>query len=350
MATAPDKEKDGGLDALIKAINSVVKGAVVTKPMDINTIPSGSLLIDSILGVGGYPFHRITEVFGGESAGKSTVCLTLCANAQSMGVIPTYIDVENSVDYDYAAHLGVNTSEWVLAQPDHAEDAFRIAETAIQNGSKLIVIDSIGALVAKRETEEESDIGDNQIGLIPKLVSKFVRRISPLLNKYECAVVLINQRRAKIGAMVGASTEDTPGGLALKHAYGVRMKITRIGNDTGENPKFIKSKVQIIKNKVAPPLGTAVIRIGFGTGIDLWYEVVQLGVSSKIIKKSGSWYKYNGENIGQGDKGAAVYLKEHPEVLRLILQSDPKLNLKFYMDRLSQVGVIEDGESDSDSE
>lgn len=318
---------------LITAINTAVKGAIVTEPQDVSSIPSGSLHIDEIIGVGGYPLGRITEIFGGESAGKSTICLSLCANAQTMGIVPTYIDVENSVDFEYATNLGVDTNNWILAQPDDAEDTFRIAEAAILNGSKLIVIDSIGALIAKRETEDESDIGDNQIGLIPKLVSKFVRRLGPLQRKHDCAVILINQRRAKIGAMPGTSTEDTPGGMALKHAYSVRMKITRTGKESGDEPDFITSKVEVIKNKVAPPYGKNTIKIRFGKGVDLWHEIIAIGVENNVIKKSGSWYKYDGENIGQGEN-CVEWLLNHESVVRDIIVSSGNKNVEFYIGKL----------------
>lgn len=325
------KVKDGALKELADAINKATKSKVIiTKPEAISSLPSGSLFIDEILGVGGYPFGRITEIFGGESAGKSTVCLTLCANAQRMNIIPTYIDVETSVDFDYAKSLGVDTDNWLLAQPDDAEDAFRTAEAAVQNGSKLIVLDSVGALISHRETEEESDIGDNSIGLLARTISKFVRRISPLLIKHNAALILINQRRAKIGGMPGTSTEDTPGGYALKHAYSIRMKITRTGKESGEEPDFITSKVEVIKNKVAPPYGKNTIKIRFGRGIDIWSEIVQLGVECKILKKSGSWYKYQDNNIAQGEDGASEWLKTNYDATMTILAQSECKNTEFY--------------------
>ena len=333
MAKVKTIIEDGLRKELINAINNAVKDAIVTEPMDIESIPSGSLFIDEITGIGGYPLGRITEIFGGESAGKSTLCLTLCANAQKMDIVPVYIDVENSIDFTYATQLGVDVNKWILTQPDDAESAFRIAEAAAENGAKLIIIDSIGALVAKRETESESDIGDNQIGLIPKLISKFVRRFSPLQRKHNCALVLINQRRAKIGAMPGTSTEDTPGGMALKHAYTTRMKITRTGKDSGDEPDYITSKVDIVKNKVAPPYGKDTIRIRFGTGIDLWYEIITIGVENKIIKKSGGWYKYGDENIGQGDN-CIDWLKKNKDVVKTIIASSNNKNTDFYINKL----------------
>ena len=325
------KVKDGALKELADAINKATKSKVIiTKPEAISSLPSGSLFIDEILGVGGYPFGRITEIFGGESAGKSTVCLTLCANAQRMNIIPTYIDVETSVDFDYAKSLGVDTDNWLLAQPDDAEDAFRTAEAAVQNGSKLIVLDSVGALISHRETEEESDIGDNSIGLLARTISKFVRRISPLLIKHNAALILINQRRAKIGGMPGTSTEDTPGGYALKHAYSIRMKITRTGKESGDEPDFITSKVEVIKNKVAPPYGKNTIKIRFGRGIDIWSEIVQLGVECKILKKSGSWYKYQDNNVAQGEDGASEWLKTNYDAAMTILAQSECKNIEFY--------------------
>lgn len=325
------KVKDGALKELADAINKATKSKVIiTKPEAISSLPSGSLFIDEILGVGGYPFGRITEIFGGESAGKSTVCLTLCANAQRMNIIPTYIDVETSVDFDYAKSLGVDTDNWLLAQPEDAEDAFRTAEAAVQNGSKLIVLDSVGALISHRETEEESDIGDNSIGLLARTISKFVRRISPLLIKHNAALILINQRRAKIGGMPGTSTEDTPGGYALKHAYSIRMKITRTGKESGDEPDFITSKVEVIKNKVAPPYGKNTIKIRFGRGIDVWSEIVQLGVECKILKKSGSWYKYQDGNVAQGEDGASEWLKTNYDATMTILAQSECKNIEFY--------------------
>lgn len=340
MNTTNEKIKE-----LAAAINKATKQKVIiTEPEKVEALPSGSLFIDSILGVGGYPFGRITEIFGGESAGKSTVCLTLCANAQKMGIIPTYIDVETSVDFDYAQKLGIDTNNWVLAQPDDAEDAFRTAEAAVLNGSKVIILDSVGALISHRETESEADIGDSTIGLLARTISKFVRRISPLLVKHNAALIMINQRRAKIGAMPGTSTEDTPGGYALKHAYSIRMKITRTGKESGEEPDFITSKVEVIKNKVAPPYGKNTIKIRFGRGIDLWSEVVQYATLYGIIKKSGSWYKYGGDdvytvekqktdltNIGQGEDSVVEWLKTRPDVIKRILQTiQAVIDVEFY--------------------
>lgn len=329
-------------EELIKSINSVVKNAIVVKPNEVSSMPSGSILIDLSLGVGGYPVGRITEIFGGESAGKSTIALTICAVAQGLDIIPTYVDVENAIDFNYAHLLGVDTNNWALAQPESAEDAFRIAEAAIRNGSKLVVLDSIGAMVANRETEAQSDIGDNQVGLMARLISKFVRRIAPIAHKENAVVIIINQKRAKIGAMPGTSTEDTPGGFALRHACSVRMKITRTGKESGEEPDFITSKTQVIKNKVAPPYRDSIIKIRFGAGIDLWSEVVQIGVKQKILKKSGSWYKYGSENIGQGEMGAISWLMENEKVLREILETlkPYRINVDYYMTRLSSINSV----------
>lgn len=319
---------------LIKAMNTAVKDAVIVKPIDVSAIPSGSLFIDRSIGIGGYPHGRITEIFGGESAGKSTLSLELCANAQTLGHIPVYIDVEHAMDMEYAKSLGINVNDWVLTQPENAEDAFRLAEAAINNGAKLVVIDSIGAMVASRESEENSDIGDNQIGLMAKLIGKFIRRISGAIKRNDCAVILINQLRAKIGAMPGTSTTDTPGGYILKYGASVRMKITRTGKESGEDPDFITSKIDVQKNKVAPPYRNEIIKIRFGKGIDVWSELIQIGTEEKILKKSGAWYKYDGETIGQGESGASEYLKLHPEIAKTILMTVEKINIDFYMKKL----------------
>lgn len=321
-------------EALVAALNKVVKDSVITRPADIDAIPSGSIKLDYVLGAGGYPFGRLTEVFGGESAGKSTLSLELCANAQAMGLIPVYIDVENSLDIEYAASLGVDTSNWVLTQPDNAEDTIRLAEAAVMNGSRMIIVDSLGAMVAHRETEEESDIGDNQIGLLARIIGKFVRRIAPIARKHNAAIILINQRRAKIGAMPGTSTEDTPGGYVLKHGTSIRLKITRTGKESGDEPDFITSKVEAIKNKIAPPYRKDVLKIRFGTGIDIWSEIVDVAVSAKIIKKSGSWYKFGDEVVGQGEDAAGVWLQKNPDVVKQALDTIDHLHVDFYMRKL----------------
>lgn len=309
------------ISEMIKNINKAVPNVVVTEPANVKSIPSGSLFIDEILGVGGYPFNRITEIYGGESAGKSTVCMTLCANAQKMGIIPTYVDVETAIDLDYAIQLGVDPNKWILAQPDYAEEAYATIEAAIEAGSKLIILDSVGSLIGKRETIEESDMEDQQIGLVARVNSRGVRRLTPFIKKHDVALVFINQMRAKIGAMPGTSTEDTPGGKVLKHGYGVRMKITRTGKETGDNPDYITSKVYVEKNKVAPPYRKNIITIRFGTGIDIYDELLEIGVANKIVKKSGSWFSYNGENIGQGSVAASQAIKASPEIYTKIFDS-----------------------------
>lgn len=306
---------------MIKGINKAVPNVIVTEPADVKAIPSGSLYIDQILGVGGYPFNRITEIYGGESAGKSTVCMTLCANAQKMGIIPTYVDVETAIDIDYAHMLGVDTDKWILAQPDYAEEAYATIEAAIVAGSKLIILDSVGSLIGKRETIEESDMEDQQIGLVARVNSRGVRRLTPFIKKHDVALVFINQMRAKIGAMPGTSTEDTPGGKVLKHGYGVRMKITRTGKETGDDPDYITSKVYVEKNKVAPPYRKNIITIRFGSGIDLYDEMLEIAVANKIVKKSGAWYSYNNENIGQGSIAASQALKTNPEIYNKVFDS-----------------------------
>lgn len=323
--------------ALIKSINAAVKDAIITKSKDVEVIPSGSLIIDEALGVGGFPFGRISEIYGSESGGKSTISLSICANAQKMGITPTFIDTEFSVDFEYAQQIGVDIENLVLVQPDYAEDAYTCAEAAINGGSKLIIIDSIGAMVAKRETESESDIGDNQIGLMARINTKAIHRLVPMLKQNNVALIMINQMRAKIGAMPGTSTEDTPGGKALKHAYSIRMKITRTGKESGEDPNYITSKISVQKNKVAPPYGEGAIKVLFGYGIDLFSEVLDFGIEQKIIKKSGAWYKIGDEIIGQGNEAACLYIKAHPELYASIINGLKfKIDKKFYLENIRQ--------------
>ena len=303
---------------LIKSINSSVKDAVITSPKKVNTIPTGSLLIDAALTAGGFPFGHISEIYGSESGGKTTICLTVCGIAQKLGMTPVYIDTEYSYSTEYASKIGIDKENIIIIQPEYAEKAYTCIEAAIIGGAKLIILDSLGSMIPQRETQEESDIEDNQIGLMARINSKGIRRIVPMLKQHDVALIMVNQMRSKIGTMPGASTEDTPGGKALKHAYAIRLKLTRTGKDSDDEPNFITTKFSVQKNKIGPPYLDGETRILFGKGIDLLSEVVKLGIEQKVIKKSGAWYNVGDSKI-QGTDAVCEYLKNHKDIYDTII-------------------------------
>ncbi|GLC87323.1 recombinase RecA [Lysinibacillus piscis] len=282
--------------------------------LEIATSSSGSLALDAALGVGGYPRGRIIEVYGPESSGKTTVALHAIAEVQATGGQAAFIDAEHALDPIYAQKLGVNIDELLLSQPDTGEQALEIAEALVRSGAiDIIVIDSVAALVPKAEIE--GDMGDSHVGLQARLMSQALRKLSGSINKSKTIAIFINQIREKIGVMFG-NPETTPGGRALKFYSSVRLEVRRAeaikqGNDIVGN----RTKVKIVKNKVAPPFRTAEVDIMYGEGISKEGETVDLGVELDIVQKSGSWYAYGDERLGQGRENAKQYLKENPAVL-----------------------------------
>ncbi|WP_153123843.1 recombinase RecA [Peribacillus tepidiphilus] len=285
----------------------------------ISTVPSGSLALDVALGVGGYPRGRIIEIYGPESSGKTTVALHAIAEVQARGGQAAFIDAEHALDPVYAQKLGVNIDELLLSQPDTGEQALEIAEALVRSGAvDIIVIDSVAALVPKAEIEGE--MGDSHVGLQARLMSQALRKLSGAINKSNTIAIFINQIREKVGVMFG-NPETTPGGRALKFYSSVRLEVRRAeqlkqGNDIVGN----KTKIKVVKNKVAPPFRSADVDIMYGEGISREGEIIDMGSELDIIQKSGSWYSYNDERLGQGRENAKLFLKENPEVRQEIMQ------------------------------
>ena len=285
----------------------------------ISTSPSGSLALDVALGVGGYPRGRIIEIYGPESSGKTTVALHAIAEVQQNGGQAAFIDAEHALDPAYAQKLGVNIDELLLSQPDTGEQALEIAEALVRSGAvDILVIDSVAALVPKAEIEGE--MGDSHIGLQARLMSQALRKLSGAINKSKTIAIFINQIREKVGVMFG-NPEVTPGGRALKFYSSVRLEVRRAeaikqGNDMVGN----KTKVKVVKNKVAPPFKTAEVDIMYGEGISREGELIDMGSDLDIVEKSGSWYSYKGERLGQGRENAKQFLKENPDVRKEVYE------------------------------
>ncbi|RWZ60423.1 recombinase RecA [Halobacillus fulvus] len=279
----------------------------------INTVPSGSLALDVALGVGGYPRGRIVEIYGPESSGKTTVALHAIAEAQRQGGQAAFIDAEHALDPVYARNLGVDIEELLLSQPDTGEQALEIAEALVRSGAvDMIVIDSVAALVPKAEIEGE--MGDAHVGLQARLMSQALRKLSGAINKSKTTAIFINQIREKVGVMFG-NPETTPGGRALKFYSSVRLEVRRAetlkqGNEMVGN----KTRLKVVKNKVAPPFKQAEVDIMYGEGISREGELLDIGSDLDLIQKSGSWYSYNDERLGQGRENAKQFLKENVEI------------------------------------
>ena len=313
-----EKNENKSLEETLREIQKVFgKGAVMRlgerTAVDVDVIPSGSILLDEALGVGGYPKGRIIEIFGPESSGKTTLALHAIAECQKQGGQAAFIDAEHAIDPVYARNLGVNIDELVLSQPDSGEQALEITEMlATSGGVSLIVVDSVAALVPQAELDGE--MGDSAVGLQARLMSKAMRKLTGILNKKNCAIIFINQLREKVGVMYG-NPETTSGGRALKFYSSIRIDIRRTeALKTGSDIYGNTCKVKIIKNKVAPPFKTCEIDIIYGKGISKEGELLDRAVELGIIKKSGSWYEYNGSKIAQGRDAGKAYIAENPEL------------------------------------
>lgn len=312
------KDTDAALDDAISQIEKKFgKGSVMRlgdrTAVDVDVIPSGSLTLDKALGIGGYPKGRIIEIYGPESSGKTTLTLHAIAQAQKQGGKAAFIDAEHAIDPVYAKNLGVDIDELILSQPDSGEQALEIAEMLVRSGViDLIVIDSVAALVPQLELDGE--MGDAAVGLQARLMSKALRKLSGVMNKTNCTVIFINQLREKIGVMYG-NPETTTGGRALKFYSSVRVEIRR-SEQIKQNGEIIgnKANIKVVKNKVAPPFKTTQVDIIYGKGISRDGEILDLAVEGDIVEKSGAWYAYNGEKIGQGRENAKNFLIEHPAI------------------------------------
>ena len=316
-------EKDDKLKALDAALSQIEKqygkGAVMklgdpTAQMNVETIPTGSLSLDIALGLGGIPKGRIIEIYGPESSGKTTVTLHMIAEVQKRGGIAGFIDAEHALDPVYEKNIGVDIDELYISQPDSGDQALEITETMVRSGAiDIIVVDSVAALVPKAEID--GDMGDSHVGLQARLMSQALRKLTSVINKSNCTVIFINQLREKVGIMFG-NPEVTTGGRALKFYSSVRMDVRRVeaikqgGEIIGNH-----TKVKVVKNKVAPPFKEAEFDIMFGKGISKEGDVLDLAASVGIVQKSGAWFAYGGDKIGQGRENAKAYLREHPEIM-----------------------------------
>ena len=324
MAKEKDNVMGDTLDETLKQIQKLYgKGAVMRlgdrEAVDVDAIPSGSLLLDEALGVGGYPKGRIIEIFGPESRGKTTLALHAIAECQKNGGRAAFIDAEHAIDPIYAKNLGVDINELILSQPDNGEQALEIVEMLANSGGvNLIIVDSVAALVPQAELDGE--MGDSSVGLQARLMSKAMRKIAGILNKKECAVIFINQLREKVGVMYG-NPETTSGGRALKFYASIRIDIRRTeaikqGSDIVGNT----CRVKIVKNKVSPPFKQCEIDIIYGQGISKEGEILDRAVELGLIKKSGSWFEYNGNKIAQGRDAAKTYIKENEDIAAELLE------------------------------
>lgn len=316
MERDPNKVK--ALEAAIAQIEkNYGQGSIMklgdTRHMQVEAVPTGSLSLDLALGVGGIPKGRIIEVYGPESSGKTTVALHMVAEVQKQGGIAGFIDAEHALDPVYAKNIGVNIDELYISQPDSGEQAMEITETMVRSGAvDIVIVDSVAALVPKAEID--GDMGDSHVGLQARLMSQALRKLTSVINKSNCTVIFINQLREKIGVMFG-NPETTTGGRALKFYASVRLDVRRIETLSQAGEKIgNRVRVKVVKNKVAPPFQEAEFDIMFGKGISREGDLLDLAAKNDIIVKSGAWYSYQGERIGQGRENAKKYLMEHPEI------------------------------------
>ena len=335
-----EENKDKLLADVLKDIEKEYgKGSIMKlgdRPnVDVEPIPSGSLLLDQALGVGGYPKGRIIEIYGPESSGKTTLALHAIAEIQKKGGRAAFIDAENAIDPVYAKKLGVDIDELILSQPDSGEQALNICEMLIRSGAiDLIVVDSVAALVP--QVELDGEMGDLQVGAQARMMSKAMRKLAGAMNHQECTAIFINQLREKVGVFYG-NPETTPGGRALKFYASVRVDIRKAdviknGSDIVGN----KVKVKIVKNKVAPPFKQATLEIMYGEGISYISELLELCVNAGIVKKAGAWFSYNGDKIGQGREAAKLYIKSNPD-----FQSELESKYREYVNNNGEITIEE---------
>ena len=341
------EDKLKALDAAISQIEkqygkgSIMKLGDNSAHMNVETIPTGSLSLDIALGLGGLPKGRIIEIYGPESSGKTTVALHAVAEVQKRGGIAGFIDAEHALDPAYAKNIGVNIDELYISQPDCGEQALEITETMVRSGAvDIVIVDSVAALVPKAEID--GDMGDSHVGLQARLMSQALRKLTAVISKSNCIVIFINQLREKVGVMFG-NPETTTGGRALKFYSSVRMDVRRIESlkQAGEVVGN-RTRVKIVKNKVAPPFKEAEFDIMFGKGISKEGDILDLAADCGIIVKSGAWYAYNGDKIGQGRENAKTYLRENPLVCE---EGEAKVREKFQLD-----GTAEETDAEGEPE
>ena len=329
-----NEDKQKALDAaILKLEKDFGKGTVMKlgdagANVSVETVPTGSLSLDIALGLGGVPKGRVIEVYGPESSGKTTVTLHMIAEVQKRGGIAGFIDAEHALDPVYAKNIGVNIDELYISQPDSGDQALEIAETMVRSGAMdIIVIDSVAALVPKQEIE--GDMGDSHVGLQARLMSQALRKLTPVISKSNCVVIFINQLREKVGVMFG-NPETTTGGRALKFYASVRMDVRRI-ETLKQNGEMVgnRTRIKIVKNKIAPPFKEAEFDIMFGKGISKEGDILDLATKLDLVNKSGAWYAYNGDKIGQGRENAKIYLGQHPEIME---ELEEKIRAHYHLD------------------
>lgn len=329
-----NEDKQKALDAaILKLEKDFGKGTVMKlgdagANVSVETVPTGSLSLDIALGLGGVPKGRVIEVYGPESSGKTTVTLHMIAEVQKRGGIAGFIDAEHALDPVYAKNIGVNIDELYISQPDSGDQALEIAETMVRSGAMdIIVIDSVAALVPKQEIE--GDMGDSHVGLQARLMSQALRKLTPVISKSNCVVIFINQLREKVGVMFG-NPETTTGGRALKFYDSVRMDVRRI-ETLKQNGEMVgnRTRIKIVKNKIAPPFKEAEFDIMFGKGISKEGDILDLATKLDLVNKSGAWYAYNGDKIGQGRENAKIYLGQHPEIME---ELEEKIRAHYHLD------------------
>lgn len=326
-----NQEKLKALDVALTQIEKAYgKGAVMKlgdsgANMNIEVVPTGSLSLDIALGLGGLPKGRIIEIYGPESSGKTTVALHAVAEVQKRGGIAGFIDAEHALDPVYARNIGVDIDNLYISQPDNGEQALEITETMVRSGAiDIVIVDSVAALVPKAEID--GDMGDSHVGLQARLMSQALRKLTAIIGKTSCTVIFINQLREKVGVMFG-NPETTTGGRALKYYSSIRLEVRR-GEQIKKDGEAIgnRTRIKVVKNKVAPPFREAEVDIIYGEGISREGDILDLAAKEDIVNKSGAWYAYGGSKIGQGRENAKTYLKEHPDVMAEI---EEKVREKF---------------------
>ena len=327
------EEKQKALEAALGHIEkqygkgSVMKLGESGANMQVETVPTGSLSLDIALGVGGVPKGRIIEIYGPESSGKTTVALHMVAEVQKRGGIAGFIDAEHALDPVYAKNIGVDIDNLYISQPDNGEQALEITETMVRSGAvDIVIVDSVAALVPKAEID--GDLGDSHVGLQARLMSQALRKLTAVISKSNCVVIFINQLREKVGVMFG-NPETTTGGRALKFYSSIRLDVRRVETlKQGGEMVGNHTRIKVVKNKVAPPFKQAEFDIMFGTGISKEGDILDLAADCGIVNKSGAWYAYNGDKIGQGRENAKLFLKEHTDICDEI---EKKVRIQYHL-------------------